>query len=65
MHLEEALLATGIPFALHEGTGAGSKFVNQLESVMHRTAGVRRFGSAALDLCMWRLGGMRAFGKMA
>ena len=59
--LEEALLATGIPFALHEGTEAGSKFVNQLESVMHKTAGVRRFGSAALDLAYVAAGRYEGF----
>ena len=59
--LEEALLATGIPFALHEGTEAGSKFVSQLESVMYRTAGVRRFGSAALDLAYVAAGRYEGF----
>ena len=48
--LSDALLATGIPFRLHEGTPVKEKFMEQLHCVMGRLAGVRRFGSAALDL---------------
>jgi len=48
--LRDALLATGIPFGIHEGTAAGADFLKQLDAVMERIAGVRRFGSAALDL---------------
>ena len=45
--LSEALLATGIPFL---GTDNHAPFLKQIEAVMAATAGVRRFGSAALDL---------------
>jgi myo-inositol-1(or 4)-monophosphatase len=42
-----ALLATGIPFLGREGH---EKFLKELASVMAVSSGVRRFGSAALDL---------------
>jgi myo-inositol-1(or 4)-monophosphatase len=45
--MQEALLATGIPFLGREGHQA---FLKELETVMAVTSGVRRFGSAALDL---------------
>lgn len=48
-HLSEALLATGIPFALH-GQKERSQFQRTLEQVMPMVAGIRRFGAAALDL---------------
>ena len=49
--LSEALLATGIPFKIHESSPIQEKFMAQLQCVMGRLAGVRRFGAAALDLC--------------
>jgi len=48
--LAEALLATGIPFKIHADGPANEKFIAQLDTVMGRLAGVRRYGSAALDL---------------
>jgi myo-inositol-1(or 4)-monophosphatase len=45
--LAVALFATGIPFA---GRRDHALFLRQLEKVMAVSAGVRRFGSAALDL---------------
>lgn len=45
--LRTCLLATGIPFAGRPGHG---EFSAILSSVMPQVAGVRRFGSAALDL---------------
>jgi myo-inositol-1(or 4)-monophosphatase len=59
--LEDALLATGIPFRLHENTNTGEKFIAQLESVMGRLSGVRRFGSAALDLAYVAAGRYEGF----
>jgi myo-inositol-1(or 4)-monophosphatase len=45
--LSDALIATGIP----HGEGPGQKeFLIQLEGMMEKTSGVRRLGSAALDL---------------
>lgn len=46
--LDTALLATGIPFM---GAGDKPRFRRELDAVMERTAGVRRFGVASLDLC--------------
>jgi myo-inositol-1(or 4)-monophosphatase len=45
--LDESVLATGIPFLGH---GQHAKFLKELHQISQRVAGVRRFGSAALDL---------------
>ncbi len=45
--LDEVLLATGIPF---KGRGDHAVFQRELAAVMEVTAGVRRWGTAALDL---------------
>jgi myo-inositol-1(or 4)-monophosphatase len=45
--LADAVLATGIPFGARRGK---DEFVGALRQVMDATAGVRRMGSAALDL---------------
>jgi len=45
--MEEALFATGIPF---KGARDHPLFLKQLQAVMAVSSGVRRFGSAALDL---------------
>ena len=45
--LEDCLFATGIPFMGKPGHG---QFLKELHQVSGRVAGVRRFGSAALDL---------------
>jgi myo-inositol-1(or 4)-monophosphatase len=45
--LDEAVLGTGIPFAGRPGHG---QFLKELHQLSQRVAGVRRFGSAALDL---------------
>ncbi|MEO5335755.1 MAG: inositol monophosphatase [Magnetospirillum sp. WYHS-4] len=45
--LSECVFATGIPF---KGTRDHKLFLRQLEGVMAVSAGVRRFGSAALDM---------------
>jgi myo-inositol-1(or 4)-monophosphatase len=46
-HLKEAVMATGIPFL---GRAGHEEFLTSLRAVMANCAGVRRFGSAALDL---------------
>jgi myo-inositol-1(or 4)-monophosphatase len=46
-HLKESLFATGIPFLGKEGH---ERFLGELSTVMGASSGVRRFGSAALDL---------------
>jgi myo-inositol-1(or 4)-monophosphatase len=45
--LDDALLATGLPFADRPGHAQALK---ELHQIMPRVSGVRRFGSAALDL---------------
>jgi myo-inositol-1(or 4)-monophosphatase len=45
--LDEAVLATGIPFLGH---GQHARFLKELHQISQRVAGVRRFGAAALDL---------------
>ena len=45
--MDEAVLATGIPFLGH---GQHATFLKELHQVSQRVAGVRRFGAAALDL---------------
>jgi myo-inositol-1(or 4)-monophosphatase len=45
--LREALFATGMPF---HGRSGHDVFLGEVERVMARTAGVRRFGAASLDL---------------
>ena len=45
--LSEALIATGIPYKAH---GDLSRFDRILNAVSPEVAGIRRFGSAALDL---------------
>jgi myo-inositol-1(or 4)-monophosphatase len=46
--LTECLIATGTPFAGH---GKVESFLQTLNKIMGKVAGIRRFGSAALDLC--------------
>jgi myo-inositol-1(or 4)-monophosphatase len=45
--LLDAVLATGIPFA---GRPGHAQFLKELHQIAQRVSGVRRFGSAALDL---------------
>jgi myo-inositol-1(or 4)-monophosphatase len=45
--LDEAVIATGIPFLGH---GQHARFLKELHQISQRVAGVRRFGAAALDL---------------
>ena len=45
--LIESILATGIPFA---GRPGHAQFLKELHQMTQRVAGVRRFGSAALDM---------------
>ena len=56
--LADALLATGIPF----GDRMGKKsFIAMLNAVMEKTSGVRRLGSAALDLAYVAAGRYEGF----
>jgi myo-inositol-1(or 4)-monophosphatase len=56
--MSEALLATGIPFASRPGK---EEMLAALRPVMERTAGVRRFGAASLDLAYVAAGRYDAF----
>ena len=56
--LEESLFATSIPFA---GKQDHDRFLSQLKAVMAVSAGVRRFGSAALDLAYVAAGRYEGF----
>lgn len=47
--LEESVVVTGVP---HRGRGDHAAYLPQLTRVMQSVAGIRRFGSAALD-CAW------------
>jgi myo-inositol-1(or 4)-monophosphatase len=56
--LDRALIATGAPFMGH---GDRATFLAELEAVMANTSGIRRFGSAALDLAYVAAGRYEAF----
>ncbi len=56
--LDEALLATGIPFI---GRSGKEPFLRELDSAMRETAGVRRWGAAALDLAYVAAGRFEGF----
>ena len=48
--VEAALFATGIPFLGRTSIEQETVFIKQLNHIMPKCAGIRRFGSAALDL---------------
>jgi len=56
--LSTAILATGIPFM---GRAGGDELLAMLPAVMERTAGLRRFGAASLDLAYVAAGRFEAF----
>jgi myo-inositol-1(or 4)-monophosphatase len=56
--LDEALLATGIPYLGH---GQHGRFLKELHQMTQRVAGVRRFGAASLDLAFVAAGRFDAF----
>lgn len=56
--MDEAIYATGIPF---RGRGDHGRFMNELESIMKVSAGVRRFGAASLDLAFVAAGRFDGF----
>jgi myo-inositol-1(or 4)-monophosphatase len=61
-HLSQALVATGLPF---KGKPKHPKYVRTLEAVLPEVAGVRRFGSAALDLAWVAAGRYDGFWEFA
>ncbi|WP_300785352.1 inositol monophosphatase family protein [Enhydrobacter sp.] len=56
--LARALVATGIP---HIGRGDHPDYLRRLETAMGRTAGIRRWGAASLDLAFVAAGRFDAF----
>ena len=54
----EAVLGTGIPFA---GRPGHAQFLKELHQITQKVSGVRRFGSAALDLAWVAAGRMDGF----
>jgi myo-inositol-1(or 4)-monophosphatase len=46
-HLDESILATGVPFL---GKPGHAQFLKELHQISQKVAGVRRFGAASLDL---------------
>ncbi len=56
--LSTAVLATGVPFV---GRPGGDELLAALPAVMSRTAGLRRFGAASLDLAYVAAGRYEAF----
>jgi len=60
--LDNALIATGAPF---KGKGNRPQFQAELDAVMANTAGIRRFGSAALDLAYVAAGRYEGFWERA
>ena len=56
--LDDALLATGIPFL---GKPGHAQFLKELHQITQRVAGVRRYGAAALDLAWVAAGRFDAF----
>jgi myo-inositol-1(or 4)-monophosphatase len=60
--LERALVGTGFPF--RESSGPARPYFDMLEKAITATAGVRRPGAAALDLCYVAAGRLDAFWEM-
>jgi myo-inositol-1(or 4)-monophosphatase len=57
-HLDESLVATGIPFMGH---GSVAEWANIYQALAPQIAGIRRFGSAALDLAWVAAGRYEGF----
>ena len=57
--LERALIGTGFPY--RESNEAFEPYMNMLVSAMQNTTGIRRAGSAALDLCYVAAGRLDAY----
>ena len=57
----DALIATGIPFMGRGDQQDHDKYLNELRAIMATTSGIRRFGSAALDLAWLAAGRFDGF----
>lgn len=60
--LADSLIATGIP---HRGRPGQNEFLSEVNTIMREVSGVRRFGSAALDLAWVASGRYDAFWERA
>lgn len=60
-HLEDALLATGVPF---RDFSFEAPYMRGFKEVMHHTRGIRRLGSAALDLAWVACGRFDGYWEM-
>ena len=60
--LADSLIATGIP---HRGRPGQNEFIGEVNTIMREVSGVRRFGSAALDLAWVASGRYDAFWERA
>ncbi len=60
-HMADALIATGLPF---KGRPKHPEYLKTLAAVLPKVAGVRRFGSAALDLAWVAAGRYDGFGEV-
>lgn len=56
--LKDALVATGFPYSLLEKDDA---YFNIMKEILHNSHGLRRFGSAAMDLCYVACGRFDAY----
>jgi myo-inositol-1(or 4)-monophosphatase len=56
--LEKSLLATGFPY---DDFGRENQYFQLLKSIMHKTRGIRRLGSAAIDMAWVACGRFEAF----
>jgi myo-inositol-1(or 4)-monophosphatase len=61
--MQAAMFGTGIPFAA-SSPALRETFARTLDVLMPKTAGVRRFGSAALDLCWVAAGRFDGFWEL-
>ena len=60
-NMGDALIATGIPFMGRGDQQDHDKYLNELRAIMATTSGIRRFGSAALDLAWLAAGRFDGF----
>ena len=59
--LRDALVGTGFPFKLLDRL---PEYLGQMDRVLRRSAGIRRAGAAALDLCYLAQGSLDAFWEL-
>jgi myo-inositol-1(or 4)-monophosphatase len=62
LRLQESLIATGFPYRL--GTDDIDGYLRMLKAVMNESVGIRRPGSAALDLCYVAAGRVDGFWEL-